>query len=296
VEIVDKTKGLKKMKCWKKLVGSAAMFVLLSGLLTGCGESEEIGNADVQTEVSVVETFEKTTVTDPYEEWIMHTYYKLSDGTWSVEIVDNETEDVETLSYQYRIVLHDTMPNAEVASNYIILSNRNDITFHEAFMASGLSSNMDDYFTRNEAIFVSSWVGPLEENHPQKDPDTIYILDDENEWGIELQVTDISPKGLTIECTQSGGNPSDELQTGSYYIVEKKTEGGWEAVPYLLDNVGWTEEAWMIPMKGTVSWNIDWEWLYGELPGGDYRIGKEIMDFRETGDYDTQMYYVEFGI
>ena len=284
------------MKCWKKIVGIAAMFVWLSGSLTGCGESEEIGDADVQTEVSVVETFERTTVTDSYEEWIMHTYYKLNDGTWSVDIADAETGTVETLFYQYRIVLHDTMPNAEVASNYIILSNRKDITFHEAFMASGLSSNMDDYFTKDEAVFVSSWVGPLETNHPQKDSDTIYVLGDESEWGIELQVTNISSKGLTMECTQSGGNPSGELQTGSYYVVEKKTDGGWEELSYLPENVGWTSEAWIIQKNDTVTWEVDWEWLYGELPTGDYRIGKEIMDFREPGDYDRQMYYVEFGI
>ena len=279
---------MKNVKCWKKIVGIISIFVVLSVSLTGCKEN---GKHD-----SVVETFEKTAVTDPYEEWIMHTYYKLSDGTWSVDIEGNETGTVETLFYQYRIVLHDTMPNAEVSSNYIILSNRNDITFREAFMASGLSSNMDDYFTKDEAVFVSSWVGPLETNHPQKDPDTIYVLGDESEWGIELQVTNISPEGLTIECTQSGGNPSGELQTGSYYIVEKETEGGWEPVPYLLDSVGWTEEAWIIPKNDTVTWEVDWEWLYGELSAGDYRIGKEIMDFRGPGDYDKQMLYAEFGI
>ena len=41
-------------------------------------------------------------------------------------------------------------------------------------------------------------------------------------------------------------------------------------------------------------WN--WEWLYGELPEGNYRIAKEIMDFRETGEYDTAIHYAEFRI
>ena len=41
---------------------------------------------------------------------------------------------------------------------------------------------------------------------------------------------------------------------------------------------------------------LNWEWLYGKLPAGTYRIGKEIMDFRETGDYDTEWYYTEFEI
>ena len=43
-------------------------------------------------------------------------------------------------------------------------------------------------------------------------------------------------------------------------------------------------------------WRIKWSYLYGDLPGGRYRIGKRISDFRGTGDYDTRIYYVEFEI
>ncbi len=45
-----------------------------------------------------------------------------------------------------------------------------------------------------------------------------------------------------------------------------------------------------------VEFEIDWEALYGSLGTGKYRIGKGISDFKETGDYDTAMYYVEFEI
>ena len=41
---------------------------------------------------------------------------------------------------------------------------------------------------------------------------------------------------------------------------------------------------------------MNWERLYGELPSGSYRIGKEVMDFRATGDYDTNDYYAYFEI
>ena len=43
----------------------------------------------------------------------------------------------------------------------------------------------------------------------------------------------------------------------------------------------------MIPNDECVRWEIDWEWLYGSLPDGIYRLGKEITDFRSTGNYDT---------
>lgn len=49
-------------------------------------------------------------------------------------------------------------------------------------------------------------------------------------------------------------------------------------------------------MKDTVVWNIEWEWLYGELQDRNYRIGKEITDFRDTGDYDTKTHYSNFEV
>lgn len=250
----------------------------------------------VTKDTTVLETFEKRNVNDSYDEWVQHTYYKMSDGTWRVDVVNEENGIVETSSYKYRLVFHGRMPNAAVDSNFILLSNRTDITFRQVYMASGFSSNMDDYFSREEAVFVSSWLGELETNHPQRDKDTVYIIESENDWGIELNVSHLTASGLTIECTQSGGNPSGELQTGSYYVVERKTDEGWESVDYLIENVGWTEEAWTIPKEETVKWEVDWEWLYGKLPEGHYRIGKEIMDFRGTGDYDIVLLYAEFTL
>ncbi|MGN0267639.1 MAG: immunoglobulin-like domain-containing protein [Lachnospiraceae bacterium] len=120
----------------------------------------------------------------------------------------------------------------------------------------------------------------------------------QQDWGITLEAEDITPTGLTIRCTQSEGNPTGELNTGSWYIVENWTqENGWKEVDYVIkDNIGWTMEAWLIPENSTSEWEVDWEWLYGKLPVGKYRIGKEIMDFRETGDYDKEVYYAEFEI
>lgn len=117
-------------------------------------------------------------------------------------------------------------------------------------------------------------------------------------WGITLNAVEDTPTGMTLECRQNGGEPTGELQTGSWYIVERWTkENGWQEAEYVIDgNMGWTEEAWMIPMESTTTWEVDWNWLYGELSDGKYRIGKEIMDFRGTGDYDTAIYFAEFEI
>ncbi|MGN0335789.1 MAG: immunoglobulin-like domain-containing protein [Lachnospiraceae bacterium] len=120
----------------------------------------------------------------------------------------------------------------------------------------------------------------------------------EENWGITLEVENITPTSITLKCTQHEGEPIGELQTGSWYIVESWTqENGWKEVDHILqDDIGWTEEAWMIPADSISEWEVNWEWLYGELPTGQYRIGKEITDFRATGDYDTAIYYAEFEI
>ena len=73
---------------------------------------------------------------------------------------------------------------------------------------------------------------------------------------------------------------------------------GWKEVETVIDKqqVGWTSEAYMILEDSTSEWEVNWEWLYGELPVGKYRIGKQITDWREPGDYDTVVYHVPFEI
>ena len=130
---------------------------------------------------------------------------------------------------------------------------------------------------------------PNENNHNEGNP---------NQWGITLKADNVTAKGLTIICHHSGGKDVAELNTGSYYILQKSEEAGWVDVEYLPQEyeLAWTSEAWIIQKEGTTRWNINWEWIYGELPAGEYRIGKEIMNFRGTGDYDTELVYAEFVI
>jgi len=118
------------------------------------------------------------------------------------------------------------------------------------------------------------------------------------DWGITLSAENVTASGLTLRCAQSGGDPSGELNTGSYYVLEWKTETGWETMEYTTQEyeIGWTSEAWIIPMNGDVTWDVNWGWLYGTLPEGSYRIGKTIMDWRAPGDFDQQMAYAEFEV
>ena len=74
----------------------------------------------------------------------MKTYYKMSDGTWGCE----------GYTYKYRLEISGKMPDAASETTYVYLSNTESISFEKAMMASGLSSNMQDYFSPEEAVLV----------------------------------------------------------------------------------------------------------------------------------------------
>lgn len=119
------------------------------------------------------------------------------------------------------------------------------------------------------------------------------------DWGIILAAENVTPTGLTLKYTQSGGTATGDLQTGSWYRIERLTQDKkWEEIEYLPHeyDICWTLEAINIPQNDSTEWNINWEGLYGELFPGTYRIAKEVMDFRKTGDYEKQIYYAEFEI
>jgi len=113
-----------------------------------------------------------------------------------------------------------------------------------------------------------------------------------------LETENVTPIGLTIVCHQSGGENVAELDTGSFYVIQKLKKSKWVDVEYIPQeyDVAWTAEAWPIPKEGTTTCDVNWEWLYGKLPAGEYRIGKGITNFRGPGDYDNEMVYADFVI
>lgn len=120
----------------------------------------------------------------------------------------------------------------------------------------------------------------------------------EKDYGVTLEAQNVSASGLTISCLQSGGTNIAELNTGSYYEIYRLEDNVYKKVEYLPQehDIGWTSEAYIITKDGTTTWEVDWEWLYGKLPAGKYRIGKEIMNFRGPGDFDIGMIYADFEI
>ncbi len=184
--------------------------------------------------------------------------------------------DGERLSrYEYCFKISGRHPNAAKDSEYVILADTTDITFEQ----------ITKYF-----------FGSQYEDH-QIDIVVVHT-DVYDDWGIRMWADDITPKGITIYCEQFGGNPTGELQTGAAYTLEVWEKDKWKPVEYKdAEEVPvWNAIAYSIPKNEVTSWNLNFEFIYDELKTGRYRVGKEIMDFRKAGDYDSRIYYAEFTI
>ena len=102
-----------------------AMFTLVFLLLALAGCSREAGVKEVH-------------------EGNLGTYEQMTDGTWRYD----------GRSYAYRLEIRGRLSNAACDSVYVYLSNQRDITFEQAWKASGLSSDLKDYFSPEQAVLV----------------------------------------------------------------------------------------------------------------------------------------------
>ena len=126
-----------------------------------------------------------------------------------------------------------------------------------------------------------------------------YVYNDDSwmdEIKLDFSLKNISSTGATLVFSQHDPDaPKGELMYGEDYVIEVKRNGEWEEAPIVVEgNYGFDAIAILIKSGDTVERELDWEWLYGELEPGEYRIRKEVHDFIETGNFDEYMVYAYF--
>lgn len=91
-------------------------------------------------------------------------------------------------------------------------------------------------------------------------------------WEPTLEVEQFTPNGATI-VMQSSSEDAIVL-CGNDYVLECFSEDGWQSLPVLVETVTWVKDAFVV--SAIPREKIDWQWLYGSLPSGYYRIGKTV--------------------
>ncbi len=199
------------------------------------------------------------------------------DGKWVIfKLFDDPELDMDIFKYCFYIKGH--LPNAEKDSELVVLTEDINYAFDD-FSRIALQSKAE--INEDENVYLS----------------TFCIYEDVDKWGITLSAKDITNKGLTILCEQFGGSPTGELQTGEAFSLEYSDNGDWKPVPTnpLID-YAWHQVAYMVKKNDVTEFKVEWEWLYGELKSGYYKLKKEFTDFRATGDFGTEMYELYFTV
>ena len=196
------------------------------------------------------------------------------DGQWII-FRKYETYDAVLDGMKYCHYIKGHLNNAAVDSKLIVLSSDKNVTFndiYEPLLSSKQPANTDKGVTHFNYISA-------------------------DKWGITLYADDVTTKGMTLKIEQFGGSPTGTLEYGADYLLETTVNDEWQPVETVTgEPLVWNALAYSVKMNDISELNINWKYGYGELKPGYYRLKKEFMDFRATGDYDTETYEVYFNI
>jgi len=90
---------------------------------------------------------------------------------------------------------------------------------------------------------------------------------------VSMKITDVSSKGATLTIKDSN---KERFVYGEWYKIVKVEDGNWLELETLIGRPAFNEMAYVPDEKGKVEFVIDWEWLYGELTPGTYRLMKDV--------------------
>lgn len=129
---------------------------------------------------------------------------------------------------------------------------------------------------------------------------------DFEDWGLDFEISEVDCTGLTIACTQSGGQQLGTLEVQTQWLERKNPDTlAWENVEEAQTGTTWTPPAnGPLTMGGTSSLFFDFAEPFGSLPAGDYRLTVEIADHYNEAEVhplmhnyrDVQWYTIEFTI
>ena len=123
-----------------------------------------------------------------------------------------------------------------------------------------------------------------------------YVPESEDEEiGVIMDVHHVIPTGSIVRFRQYDETKTGEVEYGERFSLEKKKGDTWEDVPMVTQEAAFTDIAYIIPEGGESEIETDWQWLYGVLSPGTYRICKTVYAFDDNG-YSEHVLYAQFLI
>lgn len=185
-------------------------------------------------------------------------HYKADDATW---VCGGYT-------YKYRLEITGKLNGTDKNSTYYVLSNVKNITYDQAWKASGLSSNMRDYFNPEDAIVVGYRVFSLTNAKEDLDAQITSVLNQKYQSEKPDGLIHIENYHLFASETASGTplvNSTDHIEMVTYYMLVyhmkysvkgenvEATDGGYEptVITFMVSENGkYTLKEYWVPKNG----------------------------------------------
>ena len=286
----------------KKYISIGLALTLVCALLVGCGTTNTITSSTdtVNTVNNDTEIIENTSVDTSSTEVapcfdvfsLAGEIVELGDSTIVVKRITTATEDIQNnviIKYDY-------------SKLNLVVGNIIKVAYTDKSEINEITSIIDVTFVADNLEEFESPLTDSEKNEITSIIDVTFVAENSEkkarEWGIQMTAGNVTPSGLTLICNQEGGENVVELNTGSFYKLEVLKDDVYCNVDYVLEpnDIAWTSESYIVALNDTTTWDINWEWLYGKLPAGQYRIVKEIINFKGPGNADEEYIFVEFEI
>ena len=124
---------------------------------------------------------------------------------------------------------------------------------------------------------------------------------DREEWGLRFVMENVTPGGISIECTQAEGVQIGTLTIEDFCIYSVSADTYLDTLP---DSGSNANPNIPIPSNAQTQIDVDWSQIYGLLPEGNYELILAIRDIFDPAqvhpfmrDYaDKQNYGIPFEI
>lgn len=131
-------------------------------------------------------------------------------------------------------------------------------------------------------------------NSPAPAQETAASFQSADQWTPTLTVEFSNAQGATVLFRQNNDIGDSIVLCGNDYVLETYSNGSWKPLPTLTEDATWVKDAFVvtaIPRE-----EIDWQWLYGSLAPGRYRIGKQVTLHQNTENRESATVYGEFTV
>ena len=106
---------------------------------------------------------------------------------------------------------------------------------------------------------------------------------EDTDIAVSMEMEKITPTGAVIKISHYDWEKTGEIIAGESFSLEKDNNGKWEDVPQIIDEAAFNDIGYPVPENETTEIETNWEWLYGPLSPGTYRIKKTVIDRKDEG-------------